>query len=531
MTTDFDSFRAEQVPAASPKDGKNRKRNGMIAAAVCVSLFAGLGVWGTTWYFDKQKKDALGPALTTLSKSLHYDSGVAVKTTSGKSVKFGQFFDFHEDLKYKHEVYYSETAINGTTATAVLRHRLTDGKNPALDYTSPVELDWVGGKWLPRPSAASVLPFGLTEGKVVGKVIKVKGTLHGPEGELKSTGNIELANKLREGELKNKLRAIKVVQIFAADSSGKRVKTIAGPEDINPETMKVSLSDKHYKGALDALRHSTNHAAIVSVNVQNGHVLTLSHNGSSRVPRHGRYAPGSTFKAVTALALIRSGMTPDTIVECPPDIMVHGRKFKNYDAYPAQFTGNVKLKDAFAQSCNTAFIRHGMRIKWSEVHKAARDLGMLGPNAALYDDARVPEEITDPTERAASLIGQGLVVATPASMAAVAATIKKGQTVVPNMRLWEAPPAAQGKITEAEAAALRTMMEHTVTSGTGEKLRELGPGTGAKTGTSQHGLDRPEDAWMIGYHGDVAVAVYIAGGGSGSAAAGPMAKHYFLATR
>lgn len=530
MSSNFDALRSETVPKASPEAKGKRRRNALIAGLVSAVLIGGAGFWGVGAYYDKKKRDALEPAVAQVVPGLHYDAKEPVKTTAGRYA-FSEHFSLDSTLKYKHQVYYSNLRVDGNSAQAELQHRLTAEGQPTLDYRSPLELLWTDGQWMPKASAASVLPFGLTNGKLVGKVVKVSGTIQGAQGELKEGGNRLLLQKLREGELATKLKAASVTQVFVAGTDGKPVKHVAGPEEVTSDSFRVSLSDKHYRGAREAIQYAKDKAAIVGIDTTNGHVLNLTSAGSSSVARHSLRAPGSTFKIVTALALLRSGMTPESMVECPAEIMVNGRKFKNYGEYPAKFVGKIKLKDALAQSCNTAFIRHGMRLKWADVHKAAQDLGMLGPNAGLYADARVPKVIEDRPQRAASLIGQGLILATPGAMAAVAASVRMGKTAVPNVRLWQPPPAATGELKADEAQQLRQMMEYVVSNGTGEELRPLGGLTGAKTGTAQHDRGDVDDAWMIGFHGNVAVAVYIAGGGSGSHAAGPMAKHYFLATR
>ena len=45
--------------------------------------------------------------------------------------------------------------------------------------------------------------------------------------------------------------------------------------------------------------------------------------------------PGSTFKVVSALALLRAGLDPGSRVDCPDTVTVDGKKFKNYDDYPS----------------------------------------------------------------------------------------------------------------------------------------------------------------------------------------------------
>ena len=53
----------------------------------------------------------------------------------------------------------------------------------------------------------------------------------------------------------------------------------------------------------------------------------------------------------------------------------------------------------------------------------------------------------------------------------------------------------------------------------------------AKTGTAEYGTSdpHPTHAWMIGAQGDLAVAVFVADGDSGSKTAGPLLKAFLTA--
>jgi len=78
-------------------------------------------------------------------------------------------------------------------------------------------------------------------------------------------------------------------------------------------------------------------------------------------------------------------------------------------------------------------------------------------------------------------------------------------------------------------ASLRTMMDAVVTSSIGTAAGAgLPAGTFAKTGTAEFGNAHPPqtDAWFIGYHGDLAFAVLVVGGGVGGAVAAPIAAKF-----
>ena len=79
-------------------------------------------------------------------------------------------------------------------------------------------------------------------------------------------------------------------------------------------------------------------SALVAIRPSTGDVLAAASGPGSdgyNTATFGQYAPGSTFKVVTRLALLRAGLTPDDRCACPPTIVVDGKTFKNYDDYPA----------------------------------------------------------------------------------------------------------------------------------------------------------------------------------------------------
>jgi cell division protein FtsI/penicillin-binding protein 2 len=249
----------------------------------------------------------------------------------------------------------------------------------------------------------------------------------------------------------------------------------------------------------------------------------------------GAYAPGSTFKLVTSLALLRAGVTLDETLACPETLDVDGYTFHNFDDYPASALGDVTFRTAVANSCNTALIGARDRVDDRALADAAQSLGLgadpdLGYPAVL---GSVPAPDSE-TERAADLIGQGRVQATPLGMATVAASIQAGRTVVPHL-IADRPgePAPDAPLTDAEAVALRELMRAVVTEGSATFLGAIpGDPVGAKTGTAEYGERGddgayPKHSWMIGTHGDLAVAVFVETGVSGAVTAGPLLQGMF----
>lgn len=280
-------------------------------------------------------------------------------------------------------------------------------------------------------------------------------------------------------------------------------------------------------------------SAVVAMQVSTGAVLAAASGpggeglNSATV---GQYPAGSTFKVVTALALLRAGLTPDSEVSCTPTVTVDGYEFENYPGYPAGSVGTIPLREAIAQSCNTALIAERERIDAAAMAEAADALGI---GAALaegeswafpYYSGTIPADATG-TTHAADLIGQGGVLASPLAMAGVAASVAAGERVVPMLVETDAadgtatpePPAVP--LTSAETAQLQDLMRAVVTSGSSTFLQDVpGAEVAAKSGTAQFGTDDPPatHAWMIAFQGDLAVAVFVEDGDYGTATAGPI---------
>ena len=280
-------------------------------------------------------------------------------------------------------------------------------------------------------------------------------------------------------------------------------------------------------------------SALVAIRPSDGAILAAANgpgNGGQNLATFGQYAPGSTFKTVSALALLRAGLKPDSPVSCPPTTVVDGRRFKNYSDYPSSALGRIPFRTALANSCNTAFIGERGRVKGTGLFDAAASLGM-----GIDHDLGFPayfgkvEPAQSETEAAADMIGQGRILASPMTMATVIASMQRGEVVVPRLveSVEVSPPDVQ-PLRKGEVQALRGMLRGVVTDGSGRGLADVpGPEVIAKTGTAEFesGNGIQTHAWMIAAQGDLAVAVFVDVGDSGSGTAGPILEQFLRAAR
>jgi cell division protein FtsI/penicillin-binding protein 2 len=337
------------------------------------------------------------------------------------------------------------------------------------------------------------------------------------------------------------------VQAISADGSARRELYSVPPQ---PGTPLRTTIDPPLQLAAEAILADVRPAsAIVAIRPSTGDILAVASGSGGKgmsTATLGQYAPGSTFKVATALALLRAGATPDSVVTCSPDIVVDGRPFRNFPDYPAAHLGAIDLRTAFANSCNTAFISERETASQDALIDAAGSLGLV-PGADLGFAAflgAVPAD-SDGTDHAATMIGQGRVLASPLGMATVAASVAHGGTVTPHLvvdddedpsptRTPDPSETARPlvELSADEADDLEALMRGVVTDGGASFLRGVDGGDViAKTGTAQFGPadDLRNHVWMIAAQGDLAVAVFVDEGDYGSTTAGPLLESFLRA--
>ena len=307
---------------------------------------------------------------------------------------------------------------------------------------------------------------------------------------------------------------------------------------VNGHDLTTTLAVDLQKLAEKTLTATRPASALVAVQPSTGAILAAANGPGAdgqALATTGRIAPGSTFKIASALALLRAGLTPSSTVSCPKTVQVGGRTYKNYQDYPSPQLGTITLQTAVAQSCNTAFVGQRDKIKRGDLASAAASLGLGSDYDAGFPSffGSVPAG-GDANAQAEAVFGQGTVEASPMAMAAVAASVEVGHTVIPHLIEGMRPPSTAQPLSTREADELRQMMRAVVTEGSGRRLAGLsGPTVIAKTGTAEYGSKAPypTHAWMIAAQGDLAVAVFVADGDSGSGTAGPLLESFLRHAR
>jgi peptidoglycan glycosyltransferase len=235
----------------------------------------------------------------------------------------------------------------------------------------------------------------------------------------------------------------------------------------------------------------------------------------------GLYPPGSTFKLITALAALEYDTELlNFTITCEGNHIFGENVLNCFNSTPH---GEIDLKRAMALSCNVYFALLAEKIPTDHLIIAAQRIGL---------QFALPNEPTT-SELIETAIGQGRTLATPLSMAQLAAAIAgRGQTMQPFMvsRTINArgntvntttPKTAEKIMTPQMASILSEMMVDAVNHGTGTLAALPGIQTAGKTGTAQNETGSAH-SWFIGFapaeNPTVALAVIIENTGGGTRA-------------
>ena len=282
----------------------------------------------------------------------------------------------------------------------------------------------------------------------------------------------------------------------------------------------------------------------------------------------GQYPPGSTYKAVVAVAGLSEGvLDPAEKVFCPGEYRL-GRH--TYRCWKREGHGEVDLDEAMSRSCDVYFYQLGVELGVDKIAHYASLLGLgrptgidlqgemdgLVPTKEWKEKARGERWLKGETVSAS--IGQGYNLVTPIQLAQLFGALSNGGVLrrphlVRQLESWDggdtrvADP-SEGRESGIDPSVLERVLRSLVATvqhpeGTGFRARVGGVSVGGKTGTSQvvrlrltenlEDADIPmrfrDHALFVGFapaeNPEIAVAVVVehAGKGGGAVAA-PIAQ-------
>ena len=253
----------------------------------------------------------------------------------------------------------------------------------------------------------------------------------------------------------------------------------------------------------------------------------------------GLYAPGSTYKIVTAATAYSAGysgrtFTDDGIFE------VDDLEVENYGG---EVLGDLTLKTAFEKSSNDVFCTLGYELGAENVKNAAESFGINKdiPSDIPMAKSRIEYKKMTNSDAALVSIGQGQLLMTPLHVAMMGATVANdGKMMKPylvnsittasGISLGETKPETiYQPLSTMAADYLDELMIGVVKNGTGRSAQISGITVAGKTGTAENETDK-DHAWFVGYapaeNPKIAVAVILEyDGNTGGKNAAPIARN------
>ena len=293
-------------------------------------------------------------------------------------------------------------------------------------------------------------------------------------------------------------------------------------------------------------------------------------------PRHplqnratlSKFAPGSVFKIVMAIAALEEGVGgPGRMEVCNGSWHFGDRSYLCW-AIRKGGHGAILMREAIIQSCNVYFYRLGNDLGIEKIARWAHVLGFGQPTGIdlpheesgtvpdpSWKQAAIPRDpVWHPGETISVSIGQGALEVTPMQMAVFAATLANGGAVYrPHLiksretrEGVEEEPGEDYLLRRVEMqprtlAVIKDAMWGVVNdSGTGVRARVPGMDVCGKTGTAQVyrvsrdidadklPKDKRDHAWFVGFapreQPRIAFAVFVQNGGHGGTTAAPIAR-------
>lgn len=326
----------------------------------------------------------------------------------------------------------------------------------------------------------------------------------------------------------------------------------------NPDCGVITTLDlKIQKKAEQVLKDSGYSGSIIVLDAETGDVLAGASSPAynpSRVEEYldssneefinkatqSLYPPGSIFKIIVAAAALEKGIADEnTMFVCSGYEEINGIRI---NCSKEEGHGEINFRDAFAKSCNSAFIQLGILTGGNEILDMAEAFG-VGERAfqgKLEEKTGILPGIQDIYGAGMGnlSIGQGKLLITPAQAARITAIIAAGgidhglsliQGTTDGGEVEYLKKQDPRRVITKETASLITdLMIDTVNYGTANNLSGAGVTIAGKTGSAEasyHGK-MVVHGWFTGFFPaedpKYVITVFVESGGSGRGSAVPL---------
>ena len=409
-------------------------------------------------------------------------------------------------------------------------------------------------------------PMGQTASHVVGYVGRDRGESEAGDEKINFFATEMRGRSGLEAYYDSFLRGVPGERKLLVDARGFAIRgwTVA-PSQAGPD-LRLSLDMSVQRAVERQLRGEVGACAVI--NPVNGEVLALASSpcfdpndfvpsltpdvydryaGDARKPllnraSGGLYAPGSTFKPITAMAGLAAGVPPEETYDCTGVFSLGSLNLRCSSLWGH---GALDMRHAIMRSCNPFFCSLGMTVGTNALFRTAAAFGLgqrtgidFGVDAAgVVPDGdwklRTYGERWYPGDLAQMSIGQGMLLATPLQMARATGAIATGSLVTPHLKIDVPVERVRLPFDDAKLAVLREGMRLVVSGDGGSRGTGWRAGEGVavpvagKTGTAEIGVGerRRKNVWFVAYapadNPTVAIAMVIENGDSGGATAAP----------
>jgi len=283
--------------------------------------------------------------------------------------------------------------------------------------------------------------------------------------------------------------------------------------------------------------------------------LNADDSGDPLLPRgtQGLFVPGSIFKTLTVSTGLNEGVI--SVGKSYPDtgaLVVDGHQIVELNR-PQPVKNEYTVTEGYLYSLNVVFAQIALDIGGVRMNEYAQKFGFgqeipfnglpgagnqRGAASSLSSD---PNYLANRPALADTGFGQGELLMSPLHLALITAAVANGGKmpepyVVGAVRSHNGDLQAQARaqtwltpLTSKTADQVKDLMIQSVASGGSTKAQISGLAVGGKTGTAELG-DGDSHSWFICFAGkpgqppEIAIAVIVERGGSGSVAALPIAK-------